>query len=78
MSEDMLKKLRKIVVTAFPNSSVPEDIAELHYGVFDEWDSLGNFALLMLVEQEFGLELTMKELSEINSIEQIVARLNQD
>ena len=78
MSEDIIDKMREVISTAFPNNLIPENIMELEYGVFEEWDSLGNFALLMLVEQKFGLEFTMKELSEMKSISQIVARINAD
>ncbi len=78
MSEEIINKMREVISIAFPNNLIPENIMELDYGAFEEWDSLGNFALLMLVEQKFGLEFTMKELSEIKSISQIITRLNAD
>ena len=76
MRKDSTEKLREVISIAFPNSLLPENIMELGYGALEEWDSLGNFALLMLVEQEFGIEFTMKELSEVKSVHQILARLN--
>jgi len=78
MSEDTNEKLRDVIAMAFPNSLIPENIMELEYGAIEEWDSLGNFALLMLVEQQFGLEFTMKELSELKSIRQILIRIKSN
>lgn len=78
MSEVDLEKLRNIIIEAFPNSSVPKSINELGYGMLQEWDSLGNFALLILIEQKFGVEFTMKELTEIRSVKQILIRLGQN
>jgi len=78
MSEDTNEKLRDVIAMAFPNSLIPENIMELEYGAIEEWDSLGNFALLMLVEQKFGLEFTMKELSELKSIRQILTRIKSN
>jgi acyl carrier protein len=78
MSEDTNEKLREVIAMAFPNSLIPENIMELEYGAIEEWDSLGNFALLMLVEQKFGLEFTMNELSELKSIKQILIRIKSN
>lgn len=78
MSEETNEKLREVIAIAFPNSLIPENIMELEYGAIEEWDSLGNFALLMLVEQKFGLEFSMRELSELKSIEQILNRIKNN
>lgn len=75
MKNEEMEKIRAVMSKAFPNSEIPKDIEHLMYGSFDEWDSLGNFALLMLVEQEFGIEFSMKDLSEIRSIADLMARL---
>lgn len=78
MSKDVAKKIKSILGIAFPNTSIPENVIDLHIGACEEWDSLGNYALLMLVEQEFGIEFTINELSEIKSVKQIIARLESD
>jgi len=78
MSEESINKLRQILNITFPNFYLPDEIVDLTIGACEEWDSLGNYALLMMVEQEFNLAFTMKELSEIRSIEQIIARLKNN
>lgn len=78
MSEEVIKKLKQILNITFPNFYLPDDIIDLTIGACEEWDSLGNYALLTMVEQEFKLEFTMKELSEIRSIRQIIERLKND
>ena len=75
MSKEHQLKLTKIMKKVFPNSYIPEDLSDLRYGSFEEWDSLGNYALLMLVEDEFGISFTIKELSEIKSIKEILGRI---
>lgn len=78
MSEEVIEKLIRILNITFPNFYLPDDIVDLTIGSCEEWDSLGNYALLMMVEQEFKLTFTMKELTEIRSIEQIIVRLKNN
>ena len=64
--------LREVLVNTFNNSSIPEDITDLKMGDFDEWDSLGNFNLIMAVEQIYQIQfdidciVNMTSVSEIN------------
>jgi acyl carrier protein len=50
---------------------------ELSFGDVDEWDSLGNFALLLAIESEFSVEFSTEELMEIKSVKQILDFLNK-
>lgn len=75
MNNAEMQKIRAVMERAFPNTNIPENVKDLKYGDVDEWDSLGNYALLMLIEQEFGFEFTMKELTEIKSIKEIMERI---
>ena len=44
---------------------------------FAEWDSIGNFNLLLAIESEFNIRFTSEEIIEINSIEQILNYLDK-
>ena len=41
--------LRELMQQTFKNSLIPEDISNLKMGDFDEWDSLGNFNLILAI-----------------------------
>jgi acyl carrier protein len=75
MSSEASERLESLLKKAFPHTIIPEDLMSIGIGSFEEWDSLGNFALLMLVEKEFNIELTMQELSELNSYSKIYNRI---
>lgn len=75
MNSEASERLKPLLKKAFPQTMIPEDLMSIGIGSFEEWDSLGNFALLMLVENEFNIELTMQELSELNSYSKIYNRI---
>lgn len=78
MGISSVEDLRNLLSKAFPNTDLPDDLTNLGYGSFAEWDSLGNFALLLLIEEHFGIKFTMNELSEIKTIEEIMERLREN
>jgi len=63
--------LRDILVQTFKQSLIPEDIQGLKMGDFDEWDSLGNFNLILAIETEFQIQFNMDDLEKLNSISEI-------
>ncbi|WP_270827949.1 acyl carrier protein [Aeromonas sp. Y318-1] len=52
----------------FPQASVN---AQSALGSFPEWDSLGHFNLLLLVEQHYGVRFEPNELVELKSLANI-------
>ncbi|MBL0514666.1 acyl carrier protein [Aeromonas media] len=52
----------------FPQASVNEHSA---LGCFPEWDSLGHFNLLLLVEQHYAVRFEPNELAELKSLTDI-------
>jgi len=40
-------------------------------GDFDEWDSLGNFNLILAIETEFQIQFEMDDLENLTSISEI-------
>jgi len=63
--------LRDILIQTFKNTSIPEEIKDLKMGDFDEWDSLGNFNLLLAVETEYKIQFDFNELENLTSIASI-------
>lgn len=69
-------EIRKILVNTFNNSSIPEDITNLKMGDLDEWDSLGNFNLIMAVEQEYQIQFDIDCIENMTSVSEIMKELN--
>jgi len=63
--------LRDILIKTFKNSTVPEEIKDLKMGDFEEWDSLGNFNLILAIETEFQIQFDMDDLEKLTSISEI-------
>ena len=63
--------LRDILIKTFKNSTVPEEIEDLKMGDFEEWDSLGNFHLILAIETEFQIQFDMDDLEKLTSISEI-------
>ena len=63
--------LRDILVQTFKQSLIPENIQGLKMGDFDEWDSLGNFNLILAIETEFQIQFDMDDLEKLTSISEI-------
>jgi acyl carrier protein len=66
---DLLKK-------QFPDAEIQEPILDLTIGSFPEWDSLGHFNLLLLVEESYSVRFSMEEMSEIKSFKDITKVLS--
>lgn len=63
--------LRDILIKTFKNSAIPEEIKDLKMGDFEEWDSLGNFNLILAIETEFQIQFDMEDLEKLTSISEI-------
>ena len=44
---------------------------------FDNWDSLGNFNILLICEKKFKLKFNSREFSRINSVKEIVKAIEK-
>ena len=43
----------------------------LAVGSLPEWDSLGNYNLLLFIEESYGVRFTIEEMSEMKSLNEI-------
>ncbi|MGN5138538.1 acyl carrier protein [Aeromonas sp. 164P] len=57
-----------LVRQQFPQANVN---AQSALGSFPEWDSLGHFNLLLLIEQHYGVRFEPNELTELKSLVEI-------
>ena len=62
------KILHKILKSIFPLEEIPTDIDNLKIGDFNSWDSLGNFNLLLAIEDFYKIKFSLEEIGEIKSI----------
>ena len=69
--KEIIVNLRDILIKTFNNSVIPEEIKNLKMGDFDEWDSLGNFNLLLAVETEYKIQFDFDELENLTSVASI-------
>ena len=65
------KDLHKILKKVFKKSKIPRNIKKLKLGDMKEWDSLGNFNLILEVENYFKVKFNANNFSKISSIETI-------
>jgi acyl carrier protein len=70
-----LKDIENILYEVFPLKKFPKKIEELKYEDFNEWDSLGNFNLLLAVEEFYNIRFTMEEIMNIRSVKELLFAL---
>lgn len=70
--------LRQILIDTFTKSNIPENIDDLKIGDFEEWDSIGNFNLILAVEQKYGVRFDITNLDKIKSVKDIKKFLDND
>ena len=73
-----LENIRDILILTFPNAEIKNNINNLKMGDFKEWDSLGNFNLLLAIEDSYNVRFSPEEIIEINSISQIYEYLKSN
>ena len=69
--------INRILQETFPKSKIPKTIDGLKMGDFEEWDSLGNFNLLLAFEAFYGIRFSVEEMSLLRSISQIILLLKK-
>lgn len=55
----------------FPDAVIGGDPAELRLGSFPQWDSLGHFNFLMLIEETYGVRFSVEEMTEMKGLAEI-------
>ena len=68
---------RKVISIIAETLNVDESVItpEMAAGDIEQWDSMGNVAILTTVESELGVDFPMEELFELNTVESIVDKV---
>ncbi len=75
----MSKNKKKIIHLIKREFQIKKKLEVNNYkiGDFKKWDSLGNLNLLMLIEDEFNIRFTLKEMSKLNNVNAIEKALKK-
>jgi acyl carrier protein len=65
------RNLVELLRQQFPDAVITGEPAELSVGSFPQWDSLGHFNFLMLVEETYGVRFTLEEMTELKGLAEI-------
>ena len=74
---EIISIIEKILQKVFKINLKKKNVLKLKIGDFKEWDSLGNFNLLLEIEKNFKIRFKQKELSSITSVNQIISYLKK-
>lgn len=70
-------EIRELLIDVFANSQISEPILDLKMDDIAEWDSMGNFNLLLAVEEKYGVQFDLDEMSDIRSVSSLVKALEK-
>tara|TARA_B100000795_G_C22629559_1_gene372086 strand:- start:161 stop:409 length:249 start_codon:yes stop_codon:yes gene_type:complete len=76
-SKEINKKIFESLKNTFSKSKIPKSINELKIGDLKEWDSLGNYNLLLDIEKSFKIRFKSTDLTKITSINQIISYIKK-
>ena len=73
----MNQKIEDVIREQFPQARFDPNDPHLGVGSFPEWDSLGTFNLLLLIEQTYGVRFSTEEMAELKTVAAIRERLTK-
>lgn len=72
----VLDKVKKIIAQTL-NVDEAAIYDTLSIGGIEQWDSMGNMAIIAALEENLGLEFPIEDLFELNSVNSIVAEIEK-
>ena len=72
-----ISDLLKLLKEQFPEAEIPESPIGMAVGSFPEWDSLGHYNLLLLIEENYGVRFTIEEMTEMKTLREIMEVLGK-
>jgi acyl carrier protein len=66
-----ISDIPKLLKQQFRSVIISDITMDLTVGSLPEWDSLGHFNLLLLIEQSYDINFSMEEMSEMKSLNDI-------
>ena len=81
MKNNLENDLKEVFSEIFGQVDNETDFTQVKMGDFSDWDSMGHYAFLLAVEDKFGIRFSTRELTDLNSINEILntlgARINE-
>ena len=74
-NEKDTESLKTIFVDIMNLTSVPQNFLDLKMSDIEEWDSLANMNVLMELENAYNIRFTIDEMTELNSITNIMSTI---
>ena len=71
-----ISNLQELLKKQFPDVEISNLPTEMSVGSFPEWDSLGHYNLLLLIEESYGVRFTIEEMSEMKTLTEIAKALS--
>lgn len=73
---DVLNKIKPIIADTLgiPVDTVSDNLA---IGDIEQWDSMGNMAIISALEESLGIEFPLEDLFELNSVDSIVEEIKK-
>ena len=72
------KDIEFVIRETFPSADLDDSFMNLKMDDIAEWDSLGNFNLLLAFEEFYSVRFSMDEMSELKSVAMIVDALERN
>ena len=75
--DDIKERVRDAFFTTFPNLKEEDFGFDKTAEDFEEWDSLSHMTLVSELEKEFGVSMEIDEISEMDSVRNVVEVLKK-
>ena len=76
MINSLEDKLKEVFFEIFGQIYSEVDFTKIKMGDFADWDSMGHYAFLLAIEEKFGIRFSTQELTDLNSISEILKTLD--
>jgi len=70
------EKVKEIIANAL-GVSISKITTELASGEIEEWDSVGNLAVISAVQNELGLEIPIEDYYELTTVSAIIEKVKE-
>lgn len=71
MEQNIIERLNEVFQNVFDNDDITVD-RETTAADIEDWDSLEHIRLIAAVEREFGVKFTMKEVSAMQNVGEMI------
>ncbi|MCB0390340.1 MAG: acyl carrier protein [Bdellovibrionales bacterium] len=68
--------MKNLILEFFPKADLSH-VEKLGVGTTESWDSVNHFNFMMAVEEEYNVQFSTEEISELKNISQIITSLKE-